>query len=246
MNRQQAKEILSAFRPGTEDEHDPIFADALQWAEHDPELAAWLKDQQAFDAAVSRRLGAWPAPLGLLEEIRAGAKNGHKAAWRRRIFLSALAACLALSAILGALWWSRPAPSETNQFRACRRDLVAFLRTFPRLDLETANLAEARRWLADTHHLSQIDFPTRLRRFPTIGCRTLAWHGHRLALVCFMVDGEVVHLILIPRSGIGDGPPTTEPQFARIAGVTTAAWSRGDLTYLLLSNAREDFLRERL
>jgi hypothetical protein len=124
--------------------------------------------------------------------------------------------------------------------------MIRFLQQFPRLDLETANLTQARQWLADTRHLQQVQFPTGLTRFPTIGCRTLEWRGHRLGLICFMVDGEVVHFIVIPRSSIPDGPSTSEPQFARVAGETTVAWSRGDLTYLVLSKASEAFLRKRL
>jgi len=246
MSRDQAKEILSAFRPGTEDERDPVFLEALQVAEHDSELAAWLADRQAFDSAVKRRLAASPLPPALFEQIRIGGTLRQRQARHRRQRLLALAACLVLFLTLAGLWRYRRNFTETTQFAACRSEMVRFLQQFPRLDLETANLAQAREWLADTHHLQQIQFPAGLQRFPTIGCRTLDWHGHPLGLICFMVDGEVVHFIVIRRSSIPDGPPTSEPQFARVGGDTTVAWSRGELTYLVLSKANEGFLRERL
>jgi hypothetical protein len=245
MNSKQAKEILAAFRPGTEDERDPVFTEALALAEHDPDLAVWLKEQQAFDAAVSRRAQAFTVPPALLEEIRVSVKKRRQTRLHRRSVLTALAACLAFSTTLAVYWWFHRIPSEVNQFAVCRRDMVAFLLKFPRLDLETVSVTEARRWLADTHHLQQIEIPVRLLRFPTIGCRTILWHGQSLALVCFMVDGEVVHLILLPR-GINADQLTATPQFARVAGVSTIAWSRGDLTYLLISKVSEDFLRQRL
>ncbi|MDE3066257.1 MAG: hypothetical protein KGJ60_01770 [Verrucomicrobiota bacterium] len=246
MNHEQAKEILSAYRPGTDDERDPVFAEALELARRDPELAAWLKDQQAFDAAVRRRLVAVRVAPELLDEIRAGVSRRYRAVYRRREFLTALAACLVLLLTVAGVWWYRQSQRPTTQFAACRRDMVQFLHQFPRLDLETENLAQARQWLADTHHLRQVQIPAGLQRFPTIGCRTIEWRGRSLALVCFVVDGEIVHFILIPRSSIPDGPQTSEPQFARVNGTTTAAWSRGDLTYLVLTKASEKFLRERM
>jgi hypothetical protein len=246
MNIEEAKEILSPFRPGSEDERDPMFAAALDLARRDPELAAWLKERLAFDAVVNRKLESIPVPPALLREIRAGVTLRQHAAHRRRELLMALAACLAVLLALAAFLWHRQGQRETTQFAAFRRDMVQFLQSFPRLDLETENLAEARHWLADTRHLLHVQFPAGLERFPTIGCRTLEWHGQSLALVCFMVDGEVVHFIVIPRSSIPDGPQTAQPQFARVAGTTTVAWSRGDLTYLVLSNASESFLRVRM
>jgi len=246
MSRDQAKEILSAFRPGTDDERDPVFLEALQVAEHDPQLAAWLAERQAFDSIVKRRLAASPLPSGLLEQIRIGVTLRQTEARHQRQWLAALAACFILVVTLSALWLYRRNSIQTTQFAACRNEMVRFLQHFPRLDLETASLAQARQWLADTRHLQQVQFPTGLQRFPTIGCRTLDWYGHPLGLVCFMVDGEVVHFIIIPQSSIPDGPPSSEPQFARVGRETTVAWSRGDLTYLVLSKASEGFLRKRL
>jgi hypothetical protein len=246
MSRDQAKEILSAFRPGTEDERDPVFVEALQLAEQDRELSAWLAERQAFDAAVKRRLAASLLPPDLSEQIRIGATLRQTKARQRRQRLWALAACLVLLLTLAGLFLYQWKFTETTQFAACRSDMVHFLQKFPKLDLETSSIAQARRWLDETRHLQEVQFPSGLQRFPTIGCRTLEWHGRPLGLVCFMVDGEVVHFIVIPRSSIPDGPPTLEPQFTRVGGETTVAWSRGDLTYLVLAKASEGFLRGRL
>ena len=246
MSRDEAKEVLSAFRPGTEDERDPVFVEALLVAQHDSELAAWLAERQAFDSAVKRQLAASPLPTGLFKQIRTGVTLRKAAARHKRQRLLALAACFVLFLTLAGLWGYHRNFSETTQFAACRSDAVRFLQHFPKLDLETANLAQARQWLANARHLQQVQFPGGLQRFPTIGCRTLEWHGQPLGLVCFMVDGEVVHFIVIPQTSIPDGPPTSEPHFVRVGGTTTVAWSRGDLTYVVLSKASEGFLRQRL
>lgn len=246
MNCERAKEILSSFRPGSDDEHDPVFTDALQLVERDPELEAWFKARLSFDAAVSRQLAASSMPPNLPEQIRTSVDRRRQATRRRQAVLAAVAACAVLLLTLTGFWWRYQGKPPTSQLAACRRDMVQFLQRFPRLDLETTSLAEARRWLADTHHLQQVQFSTGLERFPTIGCHTLQWHGRSLALVCFMVDGEIVHFIVIPRSSISDSPATSVPQFARVDGTTTVVWSRADLTYLVLTKESENFLRLRM
>lgn len=244
MNNEEAKAILSCFRPGTEDEHDPMFAEALAQAQNDPELSAWLKEQKAFDGAVSSKLAASSLPQNLLADIQAGVA-ARRSGRSRNLYL-ALAASVVLVGAIAAVWLNGSGSRDNSQFAACRAYLVDYLKKFPRLDLETERLSRAREWLAETHHLQQIEIPAGLEKFPTIGCRTLEWHGQKLALVCFMVDGEVVHLILIPETAIPDGPTTSQPQFARVGKMSTVAWRKGDLTYLVLSKAGQKFLRERI
>jgi len=41
MSKQEAREILALYRPGTADEKDPAFDQARQLAKTDPELACW-------------------------------------------------------------------------------------------------------------------------------------------------------------------------------------------------------------
>ena len=49
MNRDEAMFILSAYRPGGADAHDAQFAEALDLAKQDAELAAWFAVQQDRD-----------------------------------------------------------------------------------------------------------------------------------------------------------------------------------------------------
>ena len=49
MTREQAKEILSMYRAGGADAGDPFFAEALEAANSDPTLKAWLCEQEAFE-----------------------------------------------------------------------------------------------------------------------------------------------------------------------------------------------------
>ena len=52
MTTEQAKELLAVYRPGTADESDLIFAEALALAKSDPELKKWFEESIAFDRGV--------------------------------------------------------------------------------------------------------------------------------------------------------------------------------------------------
>ena len=69
MDKEQAKLILQAIRPGIDDEADPEIAEALALAETDEEVAAFLAREQAFDAAFAGQLATVEPPAGLRERI---------------------------------------------------------------------------------------------------------------------------------------------------------------------------------
>ena len=75
MTTQEAKFLLSAYRPDGRDAADPFFAEALAQARSDPELAAWFAREQAMDARISERLGGIVPPQALRESILAGARG---------------------------------------------------------------------------------------------------------------------------------------------------------------------------
>ena len=70
----QAKLLLSAYRPGGADATDPAFAEALAQAGRDPQLRAWLEESQRFDEAIAGKLRSVEVPANLRATILAGAK----------------------------------------------------------------------------------------------------------------------------------------------------------------------------
>jgi len=56
MNTEEAKFILSAYRPNGSDSDDATFADALRMAGDDPVLGAWFAQSRAHDAAVAGKV----------------------------------------------------------------------------------------------------------------------------------------------------------------------------------------------
>ena len=65
MKNDEAKFILSAYRPDGDDAGDARFAEALAQAEQDPELAPWLQEERRFDSVFCDALGAVPVPPDL-------------------------------------------------------------------------------------------------------------------------------------------------------------------------------------
>ncbi len=100
MNNQEAKFILSAYRPSGEDAVDPKVAEALEQVRRDPELAEWLANKRAFDVAMSDIVCSAAIPRDLRGNILAGGKISQPKLWRTRPVIFALAAAIVLFAVV--------------------------------------------------------------------------------------------------------------------------------------------------
>lgn len=244
MTRDEARTILHACHPHQRDANDPLIAEALAFAENDPELRQWFEDSQALDEELARALKAAPIPADLLENVRAGAAARTVSRSRPGRLPLALAASLAFLGILAAVWLAKPPAHAPDSVAALRSDMAEFLSEFPRLDIAADRLPEVRNWLATQHSISEAEFPAALEQFPTIGCRTVEWQNKELALVCFMVEGHVVHFFMIPQGVLPDAGLESAPQYASAGEFNTAAWTADDRVYLALTRADEDFLQQ--
>jgi len=71
MDSRQAKEILMRYRPGTTDDGDPEFTEALEQAKRDRELGRWFEQHRAFQSTVADRFKGIAVPQHLREKILA-------------------------------------------------------------------------------------------------------------------------------------------------------------------------------
>ena len=69
MNRDQAKQLLLAYRPDSTDADDPEIAAALAFTDGDPELKCWLEVQQKTQAQHRTVLAEIEVPRNLRDEI---------------------------------------------------------------------------------------------------------------------------------------------------------------------------------
>ena len=112
VSRNESKQILLLFRPGTADAEDPQIAEALALAKQDTEFACWLEAHCEWQAALCAKFRQIAPPAGLKEQI-----ISEHAASRRRISTRqkiqfALALLILLIGALAVVWLPHRAPDN--------------------------------------------------------------------------------------------------------------------------------------
>jgi hypothetical protein len=206
MNNETAKVILSAYRQDGADAQDPFFTDALQQARLDPELGKWFEEQRAFDQRIFQAIQRIEAPASL-KEVLAAAGQGSKARPRprSRIQWLALAAVLFVSGILlvGPLGVNRS--SNNNTLAVFQKDALVMLsgQPGPKLDFMTPSLPATQAYIAKEQGPLAPTLPAALKEMHTAGCMVTEWHHYRISVTCFLApDGELVHLVVLPKDAL--------------------------------------------
>lgn len=248
MTSHQAKEILLLYRAGTADAAEPEFAEALALAEQDPELGRWLEEQAAVQAALREKFRQIPVLEGLKEQILSERKVHTALPWRRTVVLTAAVATIVI--LLGILavpvLQNRQQKSFAN-FRARMVRTVA--RQYPKMDLETNDLAAIERFVAERQGQASYQLPESLRKTRTTGCALLQWRNNPVTMICFnsgrspKLAEPDLFLFVIDRANAPYAPQSTKPQFSQNNRMATASWSLGDKAYVLAGLGDEEFLR---
>lgn len=270
MSNDEAKFILSAYRPGGRDAHDPAMAQALAQAKIDPALGVWWAREQAHDAAVAAKLREVGPPVGLREAILAGARvsgrvvaeasgagvasdskkeaaGARKAWWVQPGWLAAAAAMALLLSL--AAWRLAPVRGEAFEEFA-----VNFVDKGFMLQKRGGDVAALKTWLGEQRGPLPEALPTKFAELRALGCRTLSYRGQEVSLLCFERDGKEFHVFVARRGdvrGFGEGVDravNTAPQFlARGEGKLAAAiWADAKNLYVLVSDAEMDAVKRLL
>jgi len=230
MDKRQARLLLSIHRPG-EKTDDPRVAEAEAMAAADPELASWWSEDQELDDVIATKLAAVPVP----GDLRTRLVKTHSIqlplsrwSWRNPALFVA-AAIILVATFFG--WWRESVKPRTS-LADYRDEMVSFIRIDPPLELETNDFSRIKNFLQKPGAPSEADVPPALQRLPLLGCRTLRFRGHDVALICFkQEDGRVAHLLVIDRPALPE--LKGERQYATVGEWTTVAWATGDRAYLL-------------
>lgn len=232
MTPQEAKEILARYRPNTADETDPDFAEALQYAQTNPELRQWLSDQQEFHAMVRRQMQAIEPPRDLKDRILAGMPPEPKvvALWQRKEFMALAASILV---ILGAsLFWASPTTEELN-FAGWRSRMVSFaLRTY-QMDILTSDAQAVRSHLAKSGAPADFEVTPALAKLPVKGGGRLSWQNRPVSMICFSLpNNETLYMFVMDETSLPGAKPT-QPTIETDKRLATAAWSANGKVYLM-------------
>lgn len=240
MNNEEAKFILQAYRAGGQDANDPQFAEALNQAQKDPEVAAWFAQEKSLDTAISQKLKAYPVPPSLKSGILAGRKVVQlRPAWQRPV-VWALAASVAFLITFFALWPNLN-PASLGSYR---KEMAARLTDgHYLLQMTNEDMTKLRQYLATQAGHSDFVLPAGLEGKPGVGCQVLDWNGKKVTLICMRTDQSgFVHLFVINRTDLPNPPPQGAPLFAKAGDWMTAAWTLGDKSYLLTGRTDRDTL----
>ncbi|MGK0186345.1 MAG: hypothetical protein ACI9R3_002128 [Verrucomicrobiales bacterium] len=251
MNLDDNRFVLAAFRPDTEDADDPRFRDALQKLQSDAELKSWFDEQNALSSALRDKLREIHIPAELRSNILTGAKvsaateKRKPGKWPR---ILALAACIAILGASVFLWSNRFVPSGPVTFAAYHQDMRSYLNGFFLLDYESEDLENVQNWLATKYGYSDYKVPDALASFPSLGCEVIDWHGKQAFLICFDVDGELVHLFSMPGGKTLTGAPSNQSPSAVVqtGEWSSTSWIENDRLYLVATLGNAEHLKRSL
>jgi hypothetical protein len=249
MTPEEAKRILSLYRPGSADENDPDFAEALDLADPgrrrngrqpqiDPELSRWFRQHCAAFLSVRAKLREIQPPAALKDQILAEYKIHVMPTWSsRRLVLAYAAAAVLLIGGLLTLFFVRRAQHD---FALYRQAVVAKAVGPYSMDLQTNDLAAINNFLVEHHAPSDAPLPGGLQTAKAVGCAVINWHGKPATMVCFQTGkplgtDEVADLWLFVANDddLVHAPEGTAPAIQQQDDVTTAAWSQNGKVYML-------------
>ena len=251
MNNQQAKFILSGYRPGGQDAGDAMFCDALSQAAADPLLGAWFAREQAHDRAVAAKLREIMPPAGLREAILAGVhvSGGERATpartrwqgWMPRLAMAAAIAVL-IGAGTVALWPARIDAAESRLAKFAMADASDPSK-------HGGHGEEQKEFQADLSngatHLSD-NLPVDFAALAKTGCRTLDLGGKTVLEVCFQRNGKEFHCYVARCADFPALPAKQGAQFAESGGMSAATWADGVHRFVVASDTNVNSIRRLL
>jgi hypothetical protein len=243
MDREQAKEVLLRYRPGTDATVDPQVVEALRLLDEDLDLAQWFAQQQKADNAIRAGLRATPVPADLKERILAEQKIVRVDFGRRRRILAAAAAIVVIAAITE---WAMLRPGINNAFDAYRKYTVAYIADSYIVTLKANNFDELRQALAQRKWPTDFIVPESLRAATVVGGGAFEWNGHKVSLACLKEENHGAWLFVVDNATFRDPPTSKIPQVQMVDATPTAVWTQDGKTYLFTTQGDEAFLKKYL
>jgi hypothetical protein len=244
MNNQEARFILGAYRPDGRDAGDSKFAAALEQAQRDPDLRAWLERQRAFDVALAGKLREVLPPPELREAILAGvrATQPRRSWWTNPAWFAAAAGIAVVTILSFSVAPSGAAPSIAEFTGVAIKDLADAHDEHVGYPLEFAGLQS---------RLSAVESPLRRAAEANIdldelrrkNCRSLRVAGREVFEICFERDGVWYHLYAARRNDFAPGNIDPNTSIASREGYSATAWTDSKHVYALVARTDGETLR---
>lgn len=257
MNRDEVKQILLLYRPGTADMNDPEVAEALALVQNDSELSHWFEEHCARQSALREKFRQFSPLPGLKEQIISEQAAKARAASRREKIVGAVAAAaIVVSAIvLGFLYFPRnnmPRPIP-NTFAGYENQMVNLAVSGYYMSFLTNDPAKIKDYLAKNQAPSDYALPAGLQKAALVGCTVQDWQKSKASMICFRTGKPLVGqqqsdlwLFVIDCADVKNVPVLSQPQLAEVNGLMTAAWTQDDKLYLLGVRGDEQTIQQYL
>lgn len=244
MNNQEARFILGAYRPDGRDAGDPKFASALEQAQRDPELLAWLERQRKFDTAVAGKLSEVAPPVELREAILAGvrASQPRRQWWRNPAWLAAAAGIVVMTILSLTIAPSRTGPSVAEFAAVAMKDLADAHDDHVGHPPEFAEL-QAQLGAEQSPLRRVVDLNINLDELRRKNCRSLRVGGREVFEICFQRDGTWFHLYAARRDDFTPGTVDPNSLVASRGEYSATAWADAKHVYALVARADAETLR---
>lgn len=238
MNRDESKQILLLYRPGTADAEDPQIAEALALAKQDTELARWLEKHCEWQAALRGKFRQTALPAGLKEQIISEHAANRRRISARQSIQFALALVILLCGALAVVWLPHLPSDNTLAIYQNRMSRVA-LSPYG-MDLMTNDLVPIRAYLAQKRAPADFVFPAPLQHAILTGCAVEDWHGAKVTMICFRTGKPLppgaasdLWLFVVDRAAVKNVSVGANPQLAQVNRLITASWTEGGKLYFL-------------
>jgi hypothetical protein len=230
MTKEEAKKILTVYSPGDPERLESDFAEALEEAERDTELAEWFAEEREFDRAVADQLKSVPVPFGLKTRILANVAPRAATKSRWTVPLAMATAALFLVAQLISVWRGsgQYAPSLSDY----KQEMMSFVKLEPPLEMQSLKIGPIKQWIAE-RKAPLADVPPGIAAVETMGCRVLSFRGHLVTLICFCHGQTVAHLFTVDRATLPTLRPQNPPTLTSEGDWTVATWADQHYAYML-------------
>jgi hypothetical protein len=239
MSRDQAKQILLLFRPGTADAQDPDIQQAMKIARQDPELRSWFENHCQFQQSIRSKLRGIEVPEPPRLALLAARTIVPLQPWWQKPVWLAVAAGIVLMLTLVPLLPQAPAPDRFTNYRDM---MVSIALKNYRMDWETNNMHGLRQLIASRGAPGDYELPQGLEKLKLTGGAALSWRSKPVSMVCFDEGKKkMLFLFVMRNAGVKGAPLTPNPQLVKVSSYLTASWRNGDKTYVLVGPDEDEF-----
>lgn len=228
MDKDEAKQTLLLYRPGTDDGEDPQMAEALTWVQRDPELAQWFDEHCEVYKAIRGKLKEIPVPADLKDTIlRNEAERRGKIVHLRNILVP-LAAAAVIMLVAFIAWNSLKgrdfAEVRDHVVRESQRDYGM---------MQSTNNTQIRAQLLG-NGCPDYSLTKPLAQLATAGYMPMEWHQQKISMVCLKdAKNKPVILFVMNAAEVRNRPAAGADEFAKIHRFNSVSRVVNDKVYIV-------------